>query len=205
VDDVLVISGDPDAVIQGLKEHFTLKVVSDPSKAERYLGAMIGRYQFADGSQGWYMSADDYLSKAIPTVEAACDEKLNKKYTSPLPPNYHPELDTSTLLDQDGVSLYASFIGILQWAAELGRVDLAHSVALMSRFFDVRLEKGTWRRCYVSSVMLKGTIGLSSSWILRTEIGPTSLGAMQTGRSFIRMRRNPYRLVHRKRWETKSR
>jgi hypothetical protein len=80
------------------------------------------------------MSADDYLSKAIPTVEEACDEKLNKKYTLPLPPEYHPKLDTSPLLNKDGISLYASYIGILQWAAKLGRVDLAHSVALLSRF-----------------------------------------------------------------------
>jgi hypothetical protein len=80
VDDVMVISGDPDAVIQLLKEHFLLKIVSDPATMpERYLGAMIGKYQFADGSQAWYMSADDYLSKAIPTVEEACDKKLNKK------------------------------------------------------------------------------------------------------------------------------
>ena len=122
-------------MVLSLKEHFLLKIVSNPAeKPERYLGAMIGKYQFSDGSQAWYMSADDYLSKAIPTVEEACDEKLNKKYTSPLPPDYHPELDTTPFLNEDGVSLYASYIGILQWAGELGRVDLAHSVALMSRF-----------------------------------------------------------------------
>jgi hypothetical protein len=135
VNDVMIISGDPDAVVNSLKEHFLLKVVSNPAdKPERYLGAMIGKHQFSDGTQAWYMSADDYLSKAIPTVEEACDEKLNKKFTSPLPPDYHPELDTSPLLNDDGVSLFASYIGILQWAGELGRVDLAHSVALMSRF-----------------------------------------------------------------------
>jgi hypothetical protein len=74
------------------------------------------------------MSADDYLSsKTIPMVEEACDEKLNKKYMSPLPPDYHPKLDTSPLLNKDGVSLYASYIGILQWAAELGCIDLRSS------------------------------------------------------------------------------
>jgi hypothetical protein len=30
VDDVMIISGDPDAVVQSLKEHFLLKIVSDP-------------------------------------------------------------------------------------------------------------------------------------------------------------------------------
>jgi hypothetical protein len=40
---------------------------------------MIGKYQFADRCQAWYMSADDYLSKENPMVEEACDEKVNKK------------------------------------------------------------------------------------------------------------------------------
>jgi hypothetical protein len=62
VDDVMVILGDPDAVIQLLKEHFLLKIVSDPATTpEQYLGAMIGKYQFADESQAWYMSTDDSL------------------------------------------------------------------------------------------------------------------------------------------------
>jgi hypothetical protein len=64
------------------------------------------------------MSADDYLSKAIPTVEEGCDDKLYKKHKSPLPLDYHPEVDTSPLLDDDGTSRYASYIGILQWATE---------------------------------------------------------------------------------------
>ena len=56
VDDVMIISGDPDAVVQSLKDHFLLKIVSDPADKP---GAMIGNYRFADGSQAWYMSADD--------------------------------------------------------------------------------------------------------------------------------------------------
>jgi hypothetical protein len=65
----MFISGDPHVVIQLLKEHFLHNIVSDPAATpKRYLGAMIGRYQFADGSQAWYMSADYYLSKAILTV-----------------------------------------------------------------------------------------------------------------------------------------
>jgi hypothetical protein len=72
--------------------------------------------------------------KAIPTVEAIWDENLHKQASSPLPDNYHPETDTSDLLDEEDSMLYCSYIGILQWAVELGRVDLTQSVALMSRF-----------------------------------------------------------------------
>jgi hypothetical protein len=50
VDDVMVISGNPDGISASLRNHFLLKVVSDPAKEpDRYLSAMIGKYQFADG------------------------------------------------------------------------------------------------------------------------------------------------------------
>jgi hypothetical protein len=80
------------------------------------------------------MSAEAYLKKAIPTIEVMWDEKLYRKVSAPLPKDYHPEVDTSMLLGDDDAQLYASYIGILQWAVELGRIDLTHSVSLMSRF-----------------------------------------------------------------------
>jgi len=51
VNDVMAISTDPDAVIKELWEHFVLKEVMDPGKSRQcYLGAVIGRYPFKDGS-----------------------------------------------------------------------------------------------------------------------------------------------------------
>jgi hypothetical protein len=130
-----LLSGKVDEIIEELKEHFTLKVVEDPGvKPCRYLGGMIGKHIHEDGSSSWYISADDYLSKALPTVEAEWEEKLQKRVSSPLPHEYHPELDVSPLLSEAHASLYASYIGILQWAIELARVDLTQSVALMSRY-----------------------------------------------------------------------
>ena len=135
VDDVLIISMDPDGIADELKEHFVLKEVLDPAvKRERYLGATIGKFTFPDGSYGWYMSAKEYLSHAIPAIEAIWDEKLYQKASSPLMGDYHPELDISPLLSDDDAQLFASYIGILQWAVELGRIDLTQSVSLMSRF-----------------------------------------------------------------------
>jgi hypothetical protein len=63
------------------------------------------------------MSADDSLSKAIPiVVERASDNKLYKKYMSPLPPDYHPLLDMLPLLDDNSSSLY----GKLHWVPPMG-------------------------------------------------------------------------------------
>jgi hypothetical protein len=52
----------------------------------------------------------------------------------PLPAGIHPELDDSPMLDDDDTQLYQSYIGVLRWAVELGRVDIAHSAGVMARF-----------------------------------------------------------------------
>ena len=53
---------------------------------------------------------------------------------TPLEPDYHPEVDTSPLLDDDRAKNYCqSMIGILLWASELGRIDVTQEVGLMAR------------------------------------------------------------------------
>jgi hypothetical protein len=53
---------------------------------------------------------------------------------SPLEKGDHPELDTSELLDQEGIERYQSLIGSLQWAVSLGRMDIQTAVMTMSSF-----------------------------------------------------------------------
>ena len=60
--------------------------------------------------------------------------KLKTNVSSPLEKGDHPELDNSTLLDEDGISKYQSLIGSLQWAISLGRFDIITSVMTMSSF-----------------------------------------------------------------------
>jgi hypothetical protein len=45
---------------------------------------------------------------------------LHRQVASPLPKDYQPEIDISPLVGDDDAQLYASYIGILQWAQELG-------------------------------------------------------------------------------------
>jgi len=116
--------------------------VTNPGESGQcYLGAMIGKYPFADGSYAWYMSAEEYLSRAILTVEAEWEEKLYKKASSPLPDDYHPEMDTTPLLSpDDSQPYYGSYIGILQWTVELVRINLTQSVLLMAWFCNAHHE-----------------------------------------------------------------
>ena len=46
----------------------------------------------------------------------------------------HPELDLTPELDSNGIKLYQSLIGALQWAVTLGRFDIFVGVATMSSF-----------------------------------------------------------------------
>ncbi len=58
----------------------------------------------------------------------------HKGCSSPLERNDHPELDTSELLDADGIKQYQKLIGTLQWTITLGRFDVATAVMTMSAF-----------------------------------------------------------------------
>ena len=60
--------------------------------------------------------------------------KNPKEFKSPLEPNDHPELDTSPLLDEDGIKKYQSLIGAIQWAVTLGRLDVNTAVMTLSSF-----------------------------------------------------------------------
>jgi hypothetical protein len=57
-----------------------------------------------------------------------------KNASSPLAKGDHPELDTSDLLDMEGIKIYQSLIGALQWVIQIGRFDVATAVMTMSRF-----------------------------------------------------------------------
>jgi Reverse transcriptase (RNA-dependent DNA polymerase) len=51
VDDVMLVSGDADAAAKELAGQYTHKVAEDPGKEPcRYLGAMILKYEFGDGT-----------------------------------------------------------------------------------------------------------------------------------------------------------
>jgi hypothetical protein len=45
--------------------------------------------------------------------------------------DYRPELEVSPELKSDGIQLYQELIGVIQWAVELGRVDILLEASLM--------------------------------------------------------------------------
>jgi hypothetical protein len=137
-DDILAVSMDPmERVIQPLidKEY----VCKDIGPPRRYLGAAIAECDIVgqDGTthKFWSMSAEQYLKLALETIETKLGEPLkHKKADTPISPSYHPEVDETPILDDEEANYYQSLIGILQWTVELGRIDVAYEVQLMSQF-----------------------------------------------------------------------
>ena len=95
-----------------------------------------------DGTLAW--GAKSYVKKMIIAFEVMFGVKP-KEYSSPVEEGVHPELDTSQELDEDGIRIYQSLIGALQWAVTLGRFDILVGVATMSSF-RVATREGHLRR-----------------------------------------------------------
>ena len=113
-----------------------VKTLTD--EGARYLGAKVGVYDVGKPSRGPetlypYMSVEEYIDKAIPTVEQFYELS---KFSNKLPPpkSYHPELDNSKLMNDKEVQLYQSYMGILRWCIKLGHIDITFAVALMAQY-----------------------------------------------------------------------
>ena len=78
-------------------------------------------YREADGTLCF--APRKYITKVIENYKRLFGEVPPKKASSPLEHGDHPELDTSPLLNIDGIKIYQSLIGSLQWAIQIGRFD----------------------------------------------------------------------------------
>jgi hypothetical protein len=86
------------------------------------------------------MSSDTYVKNALETVRELLREEgkiirtTKRRGRTALPVAYKPELDQSAELSSSMVSRYLQLIGILRWAVELGRIDIALETAIMSQY-----------------------------------------------------------------------
>lgn len=134
VDDLTLIMKEPEKLLAQIEEKgFKLKdVTTNPTV---FLGGSVSRDE--DGTLSW--GAKRYIERSLQNLERIYGKKPIKKNV-PLPENTHPEMDTSPLLDQNGIDEYQSLIGMLQWTVTLGRFDIACAVMTMSRFRTIPRE-----------------------------------------------------------------
>jgi len=137
-DDILAIAMDPRRILMEIDQHYLLKPDSI-GEPKTYLGATITKFYFSDEPTKvrWAMSSGKYVKDAIRNVEWWLSErscKLKSKAPSVLPTGYRPELDVSKELTPDLANLYQQHIGILRWAVELGRIDIATEASMLASF-----------------------------------------------------------------------
>jgi hypothetical protein len=57
-----------------------------------------------------------------------------KKFLVPKTSGNHPELDDTTILNNDGHKKYQMLIGMLNWIVTIGRLDVCHATSSLARF-----------------------------------------------------------------------
>ena len=133
VDNVLSVSHDAEATMKGIQGTFKLK----GDKIEvltHYLGTQVSQ-KVMDSHDCWTMTSEQQIKAVIVNIEAKLDkeeQRLPSRCLMPMKAGYHSEIDTSAELKTDGIQYFQELIGILQWACELGHIDIATEVSLLS-------------------------------------------------------------------------
>jgi len=137
VDDILCIHDDPMTVLNRINDYMPLKPgsVGDP---DIYLGAKLRRTRLENNVFAWSLSPSKYVEQAVKNCRQHLKDKLNARYQiparadNPFPVDYKPEMDTSDPLDPEHSSFYQHLIGVMRWMVELGRIDIATEISLLS-------------------------------------------------------------------------
>jgi hypothetical protein len=135
-DDLLCVAQHPRQALEEINKFFKLKP-SSIGEPKTYLGSGIGKYYFPDEPKKhyWSMCSEKYVKEAIKNVETYLlehDSTLHKTARTPLPSGYAPELDVSPELKDTEATYFMSQISVLRWAVELGRIDIATEVSMLS-------------------------------------------------------------------------
>jgi hypothetical protein len=132
VDDILIWSKDPMAVIRSSEKIYLLKGVGIP---EHYLGGNVEFLGEAwkNHGLGLALSARTYIQNVIPKFESLCGKEF-KPVTTTMSEGYHPETDDLPFCTEDDSAKYRSMIGCCVWIIVLGRFDIAYATSAMNRF-----------------------------------------------------------------------
>ena len=148
VDDIFAISHKAKNVLKAVQAIFKLEDnrIEPP---DMYLGATLSVME-DNGFQGWCISSDKYVKAAVENVElelARVNHHLPSRCKIPITVGYSPERDVFAELTSVGVQRYQELIGVLRWAAELGRVDILLETAMLSTYMPLP-RKGNLEQVY---------------------------------------------------------
>ena len=119
---------DPCEFCCQLRDVFVFKLKGD-GPMKYHLGCNYER----DKDRTLHMGPRKYIQKMMDTYKLFFG-KEPKHADSPLVGEDHPELDDSELCDEEGMSIYQTLIGQVQWIISLGRVDVFVACMTMSQW-----------------------------------------------------------------------
>jgi len=111
-------------------------LVGDP---DIYLGAKLRRTRLPNGVWAWGLSPSKYVAQAVKNCQTHLTDKLHDRYRTDslcglttLFRLITPEMDTTESLDPECSSFYQHLVGVTHWMVELGRIDNATKISLLS-------------------------------------------------------------------------
>jgi hypothetical protein len=150
VDDLAFAMRDPASFVETLRKKYKFKL-----KGTGPLSFHLGCDFYRDDSGTLCMCPKKYITRMHDNYVRLFGEKAKLNVYSPLEKGDHPELDTSALLDIDGVQKYQSLIGSMQWAVSLGRFDIATAVMTMSSYRSAPREGHLTRAKRIVSYLMR--------------------------------------------------
>ena len=150
VDDFKIVAHDPDCWLTQISGVFLLKSTGPPSY---YLG---NNYVRSSSENAWVLGCSTYIKECISClVEDDMIEGKLWEHKNPLPVEVHPEMDESPLLDDQGLKLYQTLIGMAQWACTIGHLDISFAVSSLSRFSAAPRERHLQLAIYMFGYLKK--------------------------------------------------
>ena len=104
IDNILSVSLDAKSILRSLQGQLKLKG-NKIEPLDMYLGTQLGTMQ-VEGNDGWFMSSEKYVKSTIQNIEKTLHkmgQRLPSKCKTPLAYGYHPELDVTPELKDDGL------------------------------------------------------------------------------------------------------
>jgi hypothetical protein len=131
---------DAMSVLDRINKYLPLKPTSvgDP---DIYLGAKLKETQLPNGIWAWGLSPSKYVNQAVQNCQTHLTQKLDGRYRipakadNPFACDYCPDTDVTDPLDPECASFFQHLIGVMRWMVELGRVDIATEVSMLSSYF----------------------------------------------------------------------
>ena len=105
-----------------------------------YLSEKLKETRLPNGIYTWGLSPSKYVNQAVKNCQTHLTEKLNDRYKiltradNPFPMGYCIDTDVSKPLDDECSSFFQHLIGVMRWMVELGRIDIAVEVSLLSSY-----------------------------------------------------------------------